>query len=240
MIMTERMDKPAQSDTAPRRPIRSYVRREGRMTQAQQRALDELYARYGVPGDGHVLDPQALFGRRAPLVVEIGFGNGESLAAMAAADPERDYLGIEVHRPGVGHLLNRIEELALTNVRVSCEDAVEVLRDRLEDGSVTRLQLFFPDPWPKKRHHKRRMVQPAWAALVSRKLAPGGILHMATDWEPYAQHMLEVMESRPEFTNCAGPGRFAPDRGHRPETKFERRGLGRGHGVWDLMYARKS
>lgn len=225
--------------TSYHRPIRSFVRREGRMTDGQKRALESLQERYGVPADGRPLDPADIFGREAPLILEIGFGNGESLVAMAAQHPDRNYLGIEVHRPGVGHLLNRAQELGLENLRVICHDANEVLQQQVPDASLAGMQLYFPDPWPKKRHHKRRIVQPSWVTLVHRKLAPGGYLHMATDWEEYALHMREVMEAESGFTNTAGVGRYLEGRGERPETKFERRGLKRGHAVWDLIYTKQ-
>lgn len=220
----------------PRR-IRSFVRREGRLTPSQQRALDELLPRYGLAPDAP-LDLEAVFGRNAPCTLEIGFGNGDSLAAMAAATPEQDFIGIEVHRPGVGHLLRLIAERELTNVRVICADAVEVLRTAIPDAGLARVLLFFPDPWPKKKHHKRRILQPDFVALVARKLAPGGIFHLATDWEDYARQMLEVMEASPDFGNQAGPGRFAERPADRPLTRFEQRGQRLGHGVWDLLYHR--
>lgn len=221
------------------RRIRSFVRREGRMTPSQQRALDTLLPRYGITATDHPLDLDSVFGRHAPRTLEIGFGNGESLAAMAQAAPDDDFIGIEVHRPGVGHLLLRLEEKALTNVRVISDDAVEVLQHSIPDAGLSRLLLFFPDPWPKKKHHKRRIVQPGFVELVARKLVAGGTFHMATDWQNYAEHMLEVMEASTLFTNAAGAGRFSPKPAYRPETKFERRGARLGHGVWDLVYVRK-
>lgn len=206
------------------------------MTPSQARALETLLPRWGLAeGDGP-LDLDALFGRHAPRTLEIGFGNGESLARMAAEAPDQDFLGVEVHRPGVGHLLLEIERRGLDNVRVICADAVEVLEQRIPDESLDRVLLFFPDPWPKKRHHKRRILQPAFIDLVGRKLRPGGRFHMATDWEDYARQMLETMDAAPGFRNTAGTGRFAPGPGDRPETKFERRGRRLGHGVWDLVY----
>lgn len=220
------------------RPVRSFVRREGRMTDGQKRALDTLMARYGLDGQGPPLDLPAVFGRLAPVTLEIGFGNGESLLEMARRAPEQDFLGIEVHRPGVGHLLSRVDELALQNLRVICHDGVEVLRQRIASRSLHGVQLFFPDPWHKKRHHKRRIVQPEWLRLVADRLQAGGRLHMATDWQDYAEHMLAAADAEPALSNQAGPGRFMPDRAGRPETKFERRGLARGHGVWDLVYTK--
>ena len=219
------------------RKIRSFVRREGRMTRAQQDALARLHDTY-ILAAHQIKDLDAVFGRQAPRVMEIGFGMGDALAAMAQADPRRDYLGVEVHRPGVGSLLLRLEKDEITNVRIVCADAVEVLHDHLADGALDALHLFFPDPWPKKRHHKRRIVQAEFAALVGSKLRPGGRFHMATDWEDYARHMLAVMEAAPGFHNVAGAGEFAPRPLQRPLTKFERRGQQLGHAVWDLLYAR--
>jgi tRNA (guanine-N7-)-methyltransferase len=219
------------------RHVRSFVRREGRITHSQQRALDELLPRFDVPLDG-TLDLDAAFGRSAPRTLEIGFGNGASLAKMASVAPEQDFLGIEVHRPGVGHLLLEIERYMLGNVRVICADAVEVLQQHLAPSCLDRVLLYFPDPWPKTRHHKRRILQPAFVELIRDRLKPGGVFHMATDWQPYAEQMLEVMEATPGFTNSAGRGEFAPKPDYRPETKFERRGLRLGHGVWDLVYVR--
>lgn len=221
------------------RPIRSFVRREGRLTKGQQRALEALWPRYGIDNDGTVLDLPALFGRDNPKVLEIGFGNGTSLAQMAAAFADNDYLGIEVHRPGVGALLLLMEEQGLSNIRVICADAVEVIRQRLPDAALDRVQLFFPDPWHKTRHHKRRIVQPDFVALIARKLKPGGVFHLATDWEDYARQMLAVMTAAPEFYNQAGEGRYAPRPETRPLTKFEQRGQRLGHGVWDLLFERR-
>jgi len=228
-----------ESTTPPRRHVRSFVRREGRITQSQQRALDNLLPRFGVPLDG-LLDFDAVFGRQAPRTLEIGFGNGASLAKMASLAPEQDFLGIEVHRPGIGHLLLEIERYMLGNVRVICADAVEILEQHIAAASLDRVLLFFPDPWPKSRHHKRRILQPAFVALIHDRLKPGGVFHMATDWQPYAEQMLEVMEATPGFTNSVGRGEFAPKPDYRPETKFERRGLRLGHGVWDLVYVREA
>ena len=230
--MTQAEDIPAHH-----RPIRSFVRREGRLTPGQQRALERHWPRWGVePGHGP-LDLEALFGRRAPVTLEIGFGNGESLAQMAAADPQRDFLGVEVHRPGVGHLLQQVEDLGLGNVRVACHDAVELVREQIPEAGLDCVQVFFPDPWPKKRHHKRRLIQPAFVQQLRHCLRPGGRLHLATDWEDYARHMLEVMTAAEGFVNTAPGEGFSP-RGARPLTKFERRGQGLGHGVWDLVFTR--
>lgn len=219
-----------------RRQIRSFVRREGRLTEGQQRALDELLPQYGAPAEGP-LEPVAVFGRPAPTVLEIGFGNGDSLAQMAQARPEWNYLGVEVHRPGVGHLLLLLEREEIGNVRVICDDAQRVL-GRLPDGCLHGVQLYFPDPWHKKRHHKRRLVQPDWAQAIRRKLEPGGFLHMATDWQDYAEHMRTVLEAAPGF-RPAGAEEAATCVAARPQTKFELRGRKRGHDVWDLVYIRE-
>lgn len=232
----EAADHPA---TAHRRSIRSFVVRAGRMTAAQERAWTDLWPRYGVETGDAPLDLHALFGRAAPLTLEIGFGNGESLVTLAAAHPERDHLGIEVHRPGVGHLMLRAEELALTNVRAVCRDAVEVLQHCIAPGSLDEVLLYFPDPWPKKRHHKRRIVQPEFVALVASRLREGGTFRMATDWEPYAAHMLEVASGSAQLRNASTDGRFVPRPESRPLTRFERRGQRLGHDVWDLAFTRR-
>ncbi len=211
--------------------------RQGRITPAQQRACDELYPRYGIPYSAAPVDAQALFGRSAPLVLEIGSGMGETTAAIARAHPGTDYLAVEVHGPGIGSLLRRIEAERLPNLRVVRHDALDVLEHMIADGALAGIYLFFPDPWPKKRHHKRRIVQPAFAALAARKLAPGGILHAATDWQDYAEQMLAVLSAEPLLENTAAG--FAPRPEHRPLTKFERRGLGLGHAVWDLVFRRR-
>jgi tRNA (guanine-N7-)-methyltransferase len=220
------------------RPIRSYVRREGRLTPAQRNALERLWPRYVFDLTPEPLDFNRIFGRIAPVTLEIGFGNGAALVRLAENSPERDFIGIEVHRPGVGHLLRLLEGKGLTNVRVICEDAAVVLRDHIPVASLAEVLLWFPDPWPKKRHHKRRLVQPEFVRLLRDRLAPGGTLQMATDWEDYALHMLETVEADGGFTSTAGPGRFAPRPANRPLTKFEQRGQRLGHAVWDLMYRR--
>ncbi|HUS23515.1 MAG TPA: tRNA (guanosine(46)-N7)-methyltransferase TrmB [Candidatus Binatia bacterium] len=217
------------------RPVRSFVRREGRMTEAQKRALDELWPRFGVPDPAAPLDSMALFGREAPLTVEIGFGDGDHLLGRAQQEPARNFLGVEVHRPGIGRLLLRAQAVGLRNLRVAAHDAVEVLRDAIRPGQVDELLIYFPDPWPKKRHHKRRLVQPAFAALAAARLAPGGMLRLATDWAPYAEHMRAVLDAEPALQNAAAG--FS-DRGARPATKFERRGVRLGHAVFDLAYRR--
>jgi tRNA (guanine-N7-)-methyltransferase len=219
------------------RPIRSYVLRQGRFSPAQQRAHAELMPRFGLPFAPQTIDPEAVFGRRAGLVVEVGSGMGETTAQIAAEHPERDYLAIEVHAPGVGSLLKHVAERGLTNVRIVQHDAVEVLREMVPEASLAAIHIFFPDPWPKKRHHKRRLVQPAFAELAATRLAPGGILHVATDWEEYAYHVLQVLADSPFLRNTADG--FAQRPRWRPETKFERRGVGLGHGVWDIVFERR-
>lgn len=217
--------------------VRSFVRRNGRLTPAQRTALEQLLPRHGVPPDA-VLDYAHLFGRSAARCLEIGFGDGQSLLQMAAARPDMDFVGIEVHDPGVGRALLGIEQAALRNVRVVHGDAVEVLANRVAPHSLDRVLLFFPDPWPKKRHHKRRIVQPDFARLLASRLRRGGVLHAATDWQPLAEHMLAVLEAEAALRNQAGPGRFAATAGERPQTKFERRGIRLGHAVWDLCFER--
>jgi tRNA (guanine-N7-)-methyltransferase len=231
--------EPSGANELHRRAVRSFVVRAGRMTAAQERAWVELWPRYGVETGAAPLDPATVFGRNAPLTLEIGFGNGETLVALAAAHPERDYLGLEVHRPGVGHLMLRAAELGLTNVRAVCRDAVEVLQQCIPSGSLDEVLLYFPDPWPKKRHHKRRIVQPDFVALVASRLRTGGTLRMATDWEPYAIHMLEVASGCAELRNESAEGRYVPRPASRPMTRFERRGQRLGHGVWDLAFTRR-
>lgn len=218
--------------------MRSFMRREGRLTEGQRRALETLWPKFGIESQQQLLDLDVLYGRSAPLIFEIGFGMGESLAAMAARHPENDYLGVEVYRPGVGSLLRQVGEHESTNVRVISEDAVIVLEKMIPDASLDRLQLFFPDPWHKKRHHKRRIVQPKFVALVRRKLKVGGVFHMATDWEDYARHMMAVMSDAPGYENCLAQGAFASRPEYRPLTKFEQRGHRLGHGVWDLLFKR--
>lgn len=221
------------------RRIRSFVRREGRLTKGQERALQELWPVMGVEYRDEMLDLNQLFGRDAPVVLEIGFGMGKSLVEMAAAAPEKNFIGIEVHRPGVGACLSSAQDAGITNLRLFCHDAVEVLGQMIPDQSIDTLQLFFPDPWHKARHHKRRIVQPAFVQMLRPKLKIGGVFHMATDWENYAEHMLEVMNAAEGFVNTV-EGDYAPRPDSRPLTKFEQRGHRLGHGVWDLLFARKS
>jgi tRNA (guanine-N7-)-methyltransferase len=219
------------------RPIRSFVMRAGRMTSGQSRALEDLWPRYGVDFSPAALDLDALFGRRAPRTLEIGFGNGEHLAALAASHPERDYLGIEVHRPGVGHLLMLASTNNGANNRASTHDAVEVLGDQIGTAALDEVLVLFPDPWHKKRHHKRRLIQPSFIELVASRLAAGGALRLATDWEEYALQMLEVMRGNPRFTNLSPTGDWMPTPPRAP-TRFEKRGARLGHGVWDLAFRR--
>lgn len=220
------------------RTIRSFVVRAGRMTEAQKRAIADGMPHWGFPVDNGVVNLRELFGREAPVTLEIGFGMGQSLAENAAQNPACNFIGIEVHPPGVGTLLSLINAQHLTNIRIAQHDAVEVLQNNIADASLDKVQLFFPDPWHKKRHHKRRIVQPGFVQLLRRKLKPGGHFHMATDWQPYAEHMLEVMEAADGFRNAAGADRYSPRPVDRPVTKFERRGERLGHGVWDLVYTR--
>jgi tRNA (guanine-N7-)-methyltransferase len=221
------------------RPIRSFVMRAGRMTVGQTRALEELWPRYGVEFTPQALSLDTVFGRAAPRTLEIGFGNGEHLAALAAAHPERDYFGIEVHRPGVGHLLMLAAAGNLTNVRISTHDAVEVLSEQIAVESLDEVLVLFPDPWHKKRHHKRRLIQAPFVDLVASRLRPGGVLRLATDWEEYAQQMLEVLSAaRASFANLSPTGDWMPRPEERAPTRFEKRGARLGHGVWDLAVRR--
>ena len=220
------------------RRIRSFVRREGRLTKGQERALTQLWPVMGVEFSGQMLDVATLFGREAPVVLEIGFGMGASLVEMAKAAPEKNFIGIEVHRPGVGACLTSAEEAGVTNLRLFCHDAVEVLEQMIPDQSIDTLQLFFPDPWHKSRHHKRRIVQPPFVQMLRPKLKLGGLFHMATDWQNYAEQMLEVMSVAEGFTNTSAFGDYVPRPDARPLTKFEQRGHRLGHGVWDLVFQR--
>jgi len=219
-------------------PIRSYVLRQGRFSAAQQRAYQELLPRFGVPYRAAPLDWREVFGREAPVVAEIGFGMGETTARIAAANPGTDYLAIEVHSPGVGALLKKIGEEAIANIRVVQHDAVEVMRDMVPAGSLAAIHVFFPDPWPKKRHHKRRLLQRDFVELAVTRLAPGGVLHVATDWREYADEVLALLEATPGLANTARG--FAPRPASRPETKFEQRGRRLGHGVFDMVFRKKS
>lgn len=221
------------------RLIKSFVLRQGRLTKGQQQALEQGWSLYGIDPGNTLLNFQALFGNTAPVTLEIGFGNGETLAQMAQAEPARNFVGIEVHTPGVGHLLHLLLDRGINNVRVMNSDAVEIIQQRIPVASLDRVQLYFPDPWHKKRHNKRRIVQPEFVSLLASRLKPDGIFHMATDWEDYAQQMATVMQASPDFhTLSTDGGSFSPRPDFRPLTKFEQRGLRLGHGVWDLLYTK--
>jgi tRNA (guanine-N7-)-methyltransferase len=220
-----------------KRSIRSFVLRQGRVSNAQRRAFDALLPRYGIAFTAQAQDLDAVFGRTAPKILEIGSGMGETTAAIAAAHPGNDYLAVEVHTPGVGSLLKRIAELELRNLRVVQHDAVEVLQDMIAPESLQGVHIFFPDPWPKKRHHKRRLLQPPFVALLASRLRRGGYLHVATDWEDYGRQILDVLSGEPALENTAGG--FAERPATRPVTKFEQRGLALGHRVWDAVFRRR-
>lgn len=221
------------------RSIRSFVMRGGRVTEAQQRALELLWPIYGIPFEPAPLNLAAAFGRPAPVTLEIGFGNGDNLASQAAAHPERNYLGIEVHRPGVGRLMLSLEERHLPNARVICHDAVEVLTQQIAPHTLDEVVILFPDPWPKKRHHKRRLVQAPFVELVTDRLLVGGLLRFASDWQPYADAVLELLNANPRLRNVSPDERFVPRPTERNPTRFERRGERLGHGVWDLAFERR-
>ncbi|MEY2853571.1 MAG: hypothetical protein RL030_703 [Pseudomonadota bacterium] len=220
------------------RSIRSYVVRAARMTPGQRRALEQLWPRFGIDAVPAVLDLDAIFGRAAPRTLEIGFGNGEHLVMLASAHPERDFIGVEVHPPGVGHLLQLTVNSGLGNLRVIRHDAVAVLEQQIGTGALDEILVLFPDPWPKKRHHKRRLVEPRFAGLAASRLVPGGVLRLATDWTPYAQQMLEVLGAEPLLVNEAGAGNFMTRDAARQPTRFERRGERLGHEVHDLAFRR--
>jgi len=221
-----------------KRTVRSFVVRAGRMTTGQQKAMDALWPRFGLAFDTQPLDLDALFGRSAPRVLEIGFGNGDHLARLASSQPDADFIGIEVHPPGVGHLLQLVAQDSLTNVRVSCHDAIEVLTEQLPPASLDEVQLLFPDPWHKKRHNKRRIVQDSFLDLVASRLKPGGVLRMATDWMPYAEHMLDCLQRNRQFENLSPSSDWMPRDAQRAPTRFERRGERLGHEVRDLAARR--
>jgi tRNA (guanine-N7-)-methyltransferase len=224
------------AESNPKRHIRSYVLRQGRVSNAQRRAYDSLLTRYGMPYAPAPIDLDSVFGRAAPKILEIGFGMGETTAEIAAAHPENDYLALEVHTPGVGSLLKQIDEHGLTNLRLVQHDALEVLEHMAAPATFDGANIFFPDPWPKKRHHKRRLIQPPFVTLLASRLKPGAYVHVATDWEEYARQILEVLSGEPALENTA-PG-FAPRPDYRPLTRFEQRGLRLGHGVWDVVFRR--
>jgi tRNA (guanine-N7-)-methyltransferase len=239
--MDKRLSEQKESITAGDRirTVRSYVLRAGRVTEGQKRALDELWPVFGVEPGSTPLDFNALFGNPGPVILEIGFGNGDATWQMARAHPEENYFGVEVHRPGVGRLLLKIEEQGLENVRIACEDAVELLRGRVRDDSLEGVRIYFPDPWPKKRHHKRRIIQAPFVDLLARKMKAGGLLHLATDWVPYAEYMIEVMQESPDFENLSTSGGYCPKPEWRPPTKYEMRGERLGHTVSDLVFRRR-
>lgn len=218
--------------------IRSFIRRQGRITAAQQYALDFYSSRYCLD-PGHAYDFSEVFGRQAPLAVEIGFGNGDNLAKIAAANPDKDYIGIEVHRPGVGRLMLELDRQGLSNVKIYCHDALEILEQRIPDNSLHALYLFFPDPWPKKKHHKRRIVRPDFIDLLARKLVSGGIFHAATDWRNYAEVMLNLLSANKHLINMSKTNSYCQKPDYRALTKFEQRGLRLGHEVWDLIFSKK-
>ncbi|MCY3769107.1 MAG: tRNA (guanosine(46)-N7)-methyltransferase TrmB [Gammaproteobacteria bacterium] len=230
----------SQPDSA-RRPIRSFSIRGGRITPAQQRALDTLMPVYGLDLSDYgrrTVDFEEVFGRSGPVIVEIGFGNGDALLEMAQCHPQCDFIGVEVHRPGVGHLLLHLEQRGIANVRVFCADAIGVLETAIGDGTLDKVCLYFPDPWPKKKHHKRRILQPGFIEQTARKLKSGGIFHFATDWQDYAEEALCRLDHSPYFENLAGKGNFSVRPGDRPLTKFEQRGRKLNHGIWDLVMSR--
>ncbi|MFI3185355.1 MAG: tRNA (guanosine(46)-N7)-methyltransferase TrmB [Methylococcaceae bacterium] len=225
------------AEQSPAHRILSFIRRQGRITQGQQLALDNHWAFYG-------LDPEVdydfnqVFGRVAPLIVEIGFGTGDSLAKMAAANPENNYIGIEVHKPGVGHLMLLLDQQGLTNVRIYCHDAIAIIENKIPDHSLSGVHLFFPDPWPKQKHHKRRIVRPSFVELLIKKLQPGGYFHAATDWQNYAENMLKILSVNAGLSNTSVAGDYCERPDYRPLTRFEQRGMRLGHGVWDLIFRR--
>ncbi len=230
--------EPAPETGPVRRAIRSYVLRQGRMTGAQRRAFDDHWATYGLDHAGSTRDFDAVFGRHAGRVFEVGFGNGEQLEFAARHEPARDFIGVEVHGPGVGRVLNALAAGALGNVRLYQHDAVEVLRNEVGDAALDEVRIYFPDPWHKKKHNKRRIVQPGFAGLICDKLRPGGLLHLATDWEAYAEHMWDVLDAEPRLHNTAGPRGAVSRPDWRRQTHFETRGQKLGHGTWDLLYRR--
>jgi tRNA (guanine-N7-)-methyltransferase len=228
-------NRPSEAPADARR-VRSFVLRQGRITPAQQQAFEAHWSRFGLDYGPQPVDLDTLFRKPAPVVLEIGFGNGEQLLHAGIHEPERNFIGIEVHRPGVGRLMNGLAEANIDNVRVSNHDAVEVLEKQIPPGSLAEVRIYFPDPWPKKRHHKRRLIQPDFIRLLATRVAPGGFLHLATDWAEYAEHMLEVLDASAEWRNRAGPGAYSPSPAWRINTHFEKRGVRLGHGVWDLIH----
>lgn len=222
-----------------KRDIRSFIIRSGRITPAQSKGIKKYWSDYGLSLKDGFINLEKIFPYTKPLVLEIGYGMGNSLLHMAIHEADKNFIGIEVHPPGVGHLVNEAGKLQLDNLRTFCADAIDVLNDCVADNSVTRIQIYFPDPWHKKRHHKRRIIQPAFVELVSRKLEPGGLLHLATDWQNYAEYMLETLQKSTQLQNSAIDDRYCPRPAWRPITKFEQRGQRLGHGTWDLLFQKK-
>ncbi len=237
--MIDKKHRPADPNNPMHKPIKSYVLRTGRMTESQQAAYDKYWPSKGLTVADGMLDWPVVFGNNGPVVLEIGFGMGASLAAMAAAAPQNNYIGVEVHSPGVGRILHLMEERGVENIRLFCHDAVEVLAQCVPDASLDRVQIYFPDPWHKKRHNKRRLIKPSFVQQLRRKLKVGGVMHMATDWEHYAEQMMEVMSAAEGFANQAQPFCYSERPDYRPLTKFEQRGQRLGHGVWDLLFEKQ-
>ena len=236
------MSRPTDKDhTQPepmfKRRIVTFVKREGRFTEAQKKAFEDCWSEFGIDYTDTTLSLNSLFKNDHPVILEIGFGNGDSLAQMAIANPDKNYIGIEVHRPGAGQLLMQIRDKNIQNIRISTHDAIQVVTNQLVDNALSGVQIFFPDPWPKKRHHKRRIVQPVFMSLLAKKLKPQGFVHLATDWAPYAERMLEVMQSHPDYKNTVADYIERPE--SRPLTKFEQRGLKLGHQIFDLMFEKQ-
>jgi tRNA (guanine-N7-)-methyltransferase len=237
--MTDDSKRRGPPEGVPLRTVKSFVRRQGRMTLGQNRGMDEGWPRFGLSKDNGLLDAEAVFGRKAPIVFEIGFGMGQSLAAMAVAAPDKDFIGVEVHRPGIGRLLGQLLDDGIPNIRLFEGDAKDVLATAIADGMLDRIQIYFPDPWHKTKHHKRRLIQPEFVRLLVSKLKPEGVLHLATDWESYARQMMDVLSAESMLVNRAGNGHYSERPDYRPLTKFEVRGQGLGHGVWDLLFQRQ-
>ncbi|MCX8639515.1 tRNA (guanosine(46)-N7)-methyltransferase TrmB [Gilliamella sp. B3172] len=234
--MNEQINTTDNQQIKPKRTIRSFVLRQGRLTKGQEHALTHLWPIFGID---YQSGTNIEFNHSQPTVLEIGFGMGASLVEMAKAAPSKNFIGIEVHKPGVGACLMAIEDNQLSNLKVMCHDAVEVLENMIPDNSLDKVQIFFPDPWHKARHNKRRIIQPEFVNLISQKLKSGGILHLATDWQHYAEHMLEVLSNADAFTNLSPTNDYVPRPEDRPITKFEKRGQNLGHGVWDLQFIRQ-
>ena len=238
MSSSSRVKNVTEKKAAGRKPVRSFVLRGGRLTEGQKRAMDEFWPRFGIDKDESLLVFKTLFGNDAPVIMEIGFGNGDAIWQMAQARPAENYVGVEVHRPGVGHLLLKMKQHGITNIRIANDDAVEFLRKRVPEESLAGVRIYFPDPWPKKRHQKRRLIQSSFIELLASRMCPGAQLHLATDWEPYAEHMLQVMSLSDSFVNLSPSGDFCNRPQWRPQTKYERRGERLGHQVRDLLFKR--